>query len=226
MSSLVLDPLQRITRSEFHGGTTAVVAFCEHTYGSSYYCEEAHGSLQPEDVGTGPYMVGPRKDAIRTMPWWFDDVQRWKFVYERIGLKGVAFELPDNWPPPSIVPVGEEAPEGVTVVPVSYPLSIDKLTQPEFRPAVANRFAPGVDPRFYIFVRGRADADDLHPRFSWYLSRIREWRVPYRVIEVTRPAWEDQPTGLGGRQWLQWLYAPFMGGFNLGADVAYEDWTP
>ena len=218
MSSLVLDPLQRVTRFKFDKGTVAVMAFCDES--SATYEDEY-----------GPYIWVDDDDNPSTNPWWFDDVAKWRSVYEEIGLKGVAFDVDNavhNFP--YIVPPGETVPEGVPVVDVEQPPSIDALTQEDFRPTVRSHyFASDVDPRFYIFVdnSGSMITWDIRPTLDEYLAQLREWRVPYRVIEINVYGGEDLRSGLGAEQWLQWLCAPFVGGFDLGHDDAiYEDWTP
>ena len=220
MSSLVLDPLQRVTRFKIHKGTTAVMAFCDHT---ATYSE----SGPPED---GPYMWYDSDDNVYLNPWWFDDVQKWKSVYETIGLKGVAFDIENSYDYPNIVPLGQVPPEGVPVVDVERPPAIDTLTQTDFRPTVrSHHFAQGVDPRFYIFIDagGLKEISRLQPTLDDYLDQLREWRVPYRVIGITYGVGTDEPTGLGGLRWLQWLCAPFVGGFDLGlGEAVYDHWVP
>ena len=221
MSPLTLDPLQRVTRSVFHEGTTPVMAFCD----------ESHYSWdKSEDHEKGPYLIGGGQfgDDVRAVSRWFDDVDIWKSVYEEIGFKGVAFDVEiQDYKYPNIVPEGEEEPESVSVVNVLRPPALETLTQ--FRPVLSRYFAPGVDPRFYIFVdnSGSMETEDIQPTLDEYLAQLREWRVPYRVIEINVYGGEDLRSGLGAEQWLQWLCAPFVGGFDLGHDDAiYEDWTP
>ena len=216
MSSLVLDPLQRVTRFKFYKETTAVMAFCDEVFSYTY------------GGGSGPYIFVDNSGNPSINYWWYDDVAMWESVYGTIGLKGVAFDLEQSSDYPDIVPLGEEDPGGVSVVHVARPPAIDTLTRPDLRPVVSDYLASGVDPRFYIFVdnSGSMETEDIQPTLDEYLVHLREWRVPYRVIELDADDEVHEPTGLGGEQWLQWLYAPFVGGFNLGVHVAREDWTP